>query len=819
MKRIWNLIAGAVTLLAFAACQDVPAPYQPKIDGGDTGSLPYSSTSLNDWTTMAVNGKGNPWSTGSSYTQATGYQKWEGDTKTNKECEGVLVSPALYTKTDSTKVKMAVDYCVGYASNDPDFKSHIKVYASTTYKDGDEFKPSEWTLIEWTATHTSTDWTLKTEEVQLPEAFVNKENVHVAYWFYSPADKSCTFEVKNFKMSAGTAGGGGGEGGDAKGSGTLEAPYNPAGANAFIATLGDDKESDNNIYVKGKISSIKEAPSSQFGNATFYVSEDGTEAGAQFYAFRVYYLGNKKFTGSEELKVGDDVIICGKVVNYKGNTPETVGNKAFVYSHNGKTDGGEPEPGPTPTGDNLLKNGDFETWTSGLPDNWKSSSSASSATLKQSTTAHGGKYAVAVEGADANKRIAYKELKLKKGTYAFSFYAKAGTSDKCQCRPGYVPVTDGAVGSYAYGDYANLKASEWTLVSHTFTLDATTTVCLVVMNPKGGTSYQDTQDILIDDASLVSSDGGIEGGDDPQPTPTPEEAKGAGTLTDPYNPVAANAYINTLGADKESANDIYVKGKISSIKEAPSAKYGNATFYVSEDGKENSTQFYAFRVYYLGNKKFTGSETLKVGDDVIICGKVVNYMGNTPETASNKAYIYSHNGKTDGGGDPEPEPEPEPTPGGNLLVNGDFESWSGEQPTNWKSACTASSATLKQSSEAHGGKYSVEVVGTTSNKRLGYKEMKLAAGNYKFTFYAKATTSDKCQCRPGYVPVGEDGSVGSYAYGDYATLTTSGWTQVTHSFTLDAETTVCLVVMNPKGGSAYMDTQSILIDDAVLVKE
>ena len=34
---------------------------------------------------------------------------------------------------------------------------------------------------------------------------------------------------------------------------------------------------------------------------------------------------------------GDEVIICGKLVNYKGNTPETVANKNYIYSLNGKT--------------------------------------------------------------------------------------------------------------------------------------------------------------------------------------------------------------------------------------------------------------------------------------------------------------------------------------------------------------------------------------------------------------------------------------------------------------------------------------------------
>ena len=126
-----------------------------------------------------------------------------------------------------------------------------------------------------------------------------------------------------------------------EGEGTLESPYNPAGANAFISTLEADKNSDKAIYVKGIICSIKEAPNSQYGNATFYISADGKTTSEQFYVFRCHNLENKKFTDNDVLNVGDEVIIYGKVVNYKGNTPETVQNEAYIYSHSATT--GEPE--------------------------------------------------------------------------------------------------------------------------------------------------------------------------------------------------------------------------------------------------------------------------------------------------------------------------------------------------------------------------------------------------------------------------------------------------------------------------------------------
>jgi hypothetical protein len=86
------------------------------------------------------------------------------------------------------------------------------------------------------------------------------------------------------------------------------------------------------------------------------------------------------------------------------------------------------------------------------------------------------------------------------------------------------------------------------------------------------------------------------------------------------------------------------------------AQYGNASFYISDDGTEGSEQFYVFRTLYLGNVKYTEGATPKVGDEIVICGKVVNYKGNTPETVANKSYIYSWEGNTSGGGGDTPTP-------------------------------------------------------------------------------------------------------------------------------------------------------------------
>ena len=160
----------------------------------------------------------------------------------------------------------------------------------------------------------------------------------------------------------------------------------------------------------------------------------------------------------------------------------------------------------------------------------------------------------------------------------------------------------------------------------------------------------------------VSEDAGGDTPDEPQ-----GEAKGSGTLDDPYNSVAANAYASSLASGETSSKKVYVKGIVSSIKEEYGTQYGNGTFYISDDGTSNN-QFYVFRALYLNNEKYTaGKEQIHVGDEVVVYGSVTNYMGNTPETVQGDAYLYSLKCNYTGGGD-----EPgggDDNPGGEVSGN------------------------------------------------------------------------------------------------------------------------------------------------------
>ena len=161
----------------------------------------------------------------------------------------------------------------------------------------------------------------------------------------------------------------------------------------------------------------------------------------------------------------------------------------------------EPETPDTPsTGDTTTPNGDFETWVDGKPNNWKTASSAGNASLTQSTDAHSGKYSVKVGGStSANKRLGYKEMELKAGTYKIKYYVKAATATGASIQSGFVPVTEGKVGDYKYSGYINnISNTEWTLVEQELEIPSDGTYCIVIMNSKkpGG-------DVLIDDLTLT----------------------------------------------------------------------------------------------------------------------------------------------------------------------------------------------------------------------------------------------------------------------------------------------------------------------------
>ena len=415
--------------------------------------------------------------------------------------------------------------------------------------------------------------------------------------------------------------------------GTLDNPLTVAGAIKYVKSLGADVQSSSGVYVKGKISRIDEgnnfAASGTYGNATFYISDDGATTSDQFYCYRVLYLGNKKWTSKDpDVKVGDDVIIYGHVVNYKGNTPETVQGTAFIYEHNGVNRGTDEGGGGgaegTPTG----------TGTEADPYNVAAARAAVKDLTWTSNTEYEKTGTVYVKGKIS--RIAGNGTFGQSGTFGnATFYINDDGADGAELYAYRILY----LGNKKYTSGTDIKVGDEVVI------------CGELMNYRGN-----TPETVSNAAYLYSLNGEGGGGGDTPPGPGGDPA-GTGTLADPYNVAAARNAVKdftwTSNTEYDKTGTVYVKGKISKIADngtfGQSGTFGNATFYISDDGKEGN-ELYCYRILYLGNVKYTSGTDIKVGDEVVICGELMNYRGNTPETVANAAYLHSLNESGGGGG-------------------------------------------------------------------------------------------------------------------------------------------------------------------------
>ena len=667
------------------------------------------------------------------------------------------------------------------------------------------------------------------------------------------------------------------------GTGTEADPYNVAGVLEYISGLGADTPSPKEVYIKGYAVELTDI-SASYGNATFTISDNAEGTANKFTVYRAAGLGNQKVTDESFIKQGDIVVICGKVTNYKGNTPETVQGAAYVYSVNGKSGGGATPATTLGTKDAPLTVAQALETINALADN---------GTTAQDAYVAGKITKIKTADADIAK---YKNIDyiISDGTNELTVFRGKNVDNTDFTEAGQINVGDDVVvlgkltkfvkdgnttPEVAQGNYivkltkgsggGDSNAKGTGTQADPFNIAAAIAKCkevgetastekyyikgIVVKGGKvsggyGNVSFDmgDTKDAtdLFKAYQVAGTDGEkladgyeVKAGDEvviygpvvnykgntPE-TPGKSVAQivtingkktneGSSSANDgsqgkPFNIAEAIAKCKEVG-ETASTEKYYIKGIV--VKGGKvSGGYGNVSFDMG-DTKDATDLFKAYQVAGTDGEKLADGYEVKAGDEVVIYGPVVNYKGNTPETpGKSAAQIVTINGKkTNEGG----------SSGGNtLLTNGDFEAWADGQPTGWKSASTASNASLSQSTDAHGGKYSVKVAGDEgSNKRLASQEITLPAGTYTFSFYAKATTADAAQVRPGNVPVAE-GKVGSYAYGDYANINNNGWTQVTYEFTLNAETVVCLVVMNPKK-SSYSAGKDVLIDDATLTKK
>lgn len=162
----------------------------------------------------------------------------------------------------------------------------------------------------------------------------------------------------------------------------------------------------------------------------------------------------------------------------------------------------------------------------------------------------------------------------------------------------------------------------------------------------------------------------VGGGDETPDQPIEGTPAGTGVENDPYNVAGALAYIQNLPADEKPEALVYTKGVISEVVKLGTS--GSIQFKMHDKNVNNS--LLVFYCNNLGNVPFSALTDLKAGDEVVVCGKVVNFKGNTPEYAPG-AYLVSLNGKTEGeGGGSTPGGEEKPGVGNTIVMSNAYSS-------------------------------------------------------------------------------------------------------------------------------------------------
>ena len=436
------------------------------------------------------------------------------------------------------------------------------------------------------------------------------------------------------------------------GTGTLEDPFNTIAALNFGNKLEAGQVSKDYVYIKGKVSKLASKESDRFennsyGNGTFYISEDGSH-GNEFYVYRAMYLGNKKFaSGDTPVVLGDEVVICAKITNYNG-TIETNQGEGFVYELNGVNRGGEilPSEGTSePSGDGTLENPFNATAATN-----KAKELASGEVSQQAYYIKGKVVSIAT---DKNGNI----LNFDQGTYGNASF--------------YISDDGTTTGQFYCYRVLYLGNKKWTAGAGDILKEGDEVIVYAKL-----TMYNTTPETQQNEGFLYSLNGVTA---DIDPGTDSGEAKGDGTLTNPFNALAATNEAKKLASGEVSQQGYYIKGKVASIATDKNGNvqnfdygtYGNASFYISDDGT-TTNQFYCYRVLYLGNKKWTdgAGDVLKVGDEVIVYAKLTMY-NSTPETQQGEGYLYSLNGVTgsDDPGQDDPTPQPSGAKGDGTLEN------------------------------------------------------------------------------------------------------------------------------------------------------
>lgn len=101
-----------------------------------------------------------------------------------------------------------------------------------------------------------------------------------------------------------------------------------------------------------------------------------------------------------------------------------------------------------------------------------------------------------------------------------------------------------------------------------------------------------------------------------------------------------NEAVSMIKAGTQGDKPVYVRGIVCRIQEI-SPSYGNATYFLSDDGSFQADNWLeVYRGYWLNGDKFTSGDEFSVGDEMVIKGVLIDYNG-TPETNQGTCEVVS----------------------------------------------------------------------------------------------------------------------------------------------------------------------------------
>lgn len=371
-----------------------------------------------------------------------------------------------------------------------------------------------------------------------------------------------------------------------------------------VADVWDDITADGpkNAHIYGYVSQVNVGG---YDN-NFYISDNGSTEGNQLYAYRMNM-------NSLSVAVGDKVKLAGDLMDYQGT-------KEFKYANSGATQGlvvaleakgalQSVAVSDTPTKTEYASGEDFDpaglkvygtyangfvgeitegiTWGNDLTDGKVTESTTVHVTATVggvTSAAHGVDIVVSTKALvsialSANEFEVYQGLELPK------------------------PIV---TATYSEGEPEDVTAwAEFTGYDKTTPGEQTITVSYSF---GGGEPIVETYTVTVKPIYNVELAAGV-----------------------------AKTLIETAVGETESTEDMIVRGIVSYINDASK---NVQTYWISDDGtRTNEVEIYKGK--YLSEANFTTTNQLKVGDEVVVKGKVVYYNSTTPEFASGKSQLLS----------------------------------------------------------------------------------------------------------------------------------------------------------------------------------